>query len=110
MGIDLRIERITRHHHDIDLEIPSEQSQEFVKFLADRNYRVFKTGLAMDVFPNRRIILANECGPEKCVPEEGRIKAYKVNSRGEILDGLFDHICYLDLFFTRDSINGKEFG
>ncbi|MCK5149412.1 hypothetical protein KAJ87_00610 [Candidatus Pacearchaeota archaeon] len=110
MGIDLRIGKMTRNHHDIDLEIPSEQSQEFVNFLTDKNYGLFKTYTALDIYPNKRIIMAKSCGLEKCVPEEGRIKAYKLNKKGEILDGNFDHLCYLDLFFTRESEEGRVFG
>lgn len=109
MGIDVRIGRITREHHDFDIEVPSENRHEFIDYMGRKGYSLFKRMVATDLPPDRRVILFGKCSEFECVPEEERIKVAKTKD-GIVVDGTFTHLSYLDVFFTRSTGKGTEFG
>jgi hypothetical protein len=109
MGIDVHIGKITREHHDFDIEIPSESRHEFKAYMKSKDYSLFKRLAATDLPPDKRVVLFDACYENECVPEEERVKAAKTKD-GVIVDGDFTHLSYLDVFFTRHTDEGTEFG
>lgn len=109
MGIDVRIGKITREHHDFDIEIPSESRHEFKAYMQIKGYSLFKRVVATDVPPDKRVVLFDVCYESECFPEEERVKAARTKN-GVIVDGEFNHLSYIDVFFTRHTYEGTEFG
>lgn len=108
MGLDLNLGEITRMHHDFDIEAPSERFSELVGHMMKRGYGLFRKLMSMDVYPKKRAVVYERFSADSApIGKEMRFVRLMGDKADERND---DMLSYIDVFFTRDTEKGREFG
>ena len=109
LGIDLHTGKLNRFHHDIDIEVPSEQKEDFLSHMSSHNYSLFKKVMSANVPSQKRMVVYANVSSDKCVPDNKRFRLVKTNEAG-IVDGTINPLSYIDIFFTKMGVEGVQVG
>ena len=110
VGIDLYLGKMTRFHHDIDIEVPSENTNQLIDYIKGINYTLLQKVLSTNIPKNKRLVIYKEANIRECVPEsKARYRLVNYN-HGRIIDGKLNFLSYIDVSFTRQHGSGTEVG
>jgi hypothetical protein len=110
VGIDLYLGRMTRFHHDFDIEVPSEQVEDVRDYMEEQGYFLLRKVMTSNVPRNRRMAVYHEVDPSECSPDnEARFRLVK-QSNGQIVGGELGFLSYIDVSFTKQQERGVEAG
>lgn len=110
IGLDIHAGEMRRFHHDIDIEIPSEQKVEMLNYMARIGYSLFTKVLVANLPRNMRLAIYQESDVSKCAPEaKSRFRLVK-SSDDRLIEREPWPLQYIDVSFTRKLDSGIEVG
>lgn len=108
LGIYLQKGKITRFHHDIDIEIDTKDVEKLHTHMKTKDYSLMKKILTANIPTNKRMAVYTECKPEECTPElESRVRL--VHNSSKIVQKL-ELLSFIDISFKQKNNQETLFG
>ena len=110
LGIDAHLGLFTRHHHDIDIEVRSEDVKEITEHMHSKGYLLLKRLLTANISTRKRLALYQTEDGSSCLPSADVRVRFVKSQDGKVVDGELTFLSYIDVSFTKDHSNGVEIG
>jgi hypothetical protein len=110
LGIDAHLGLFTRHHHDIDIEVRSEDVKDVAKHMHSKGYLLLKRLLTANISKGKRLALYQTEDGSSCIPKADMRVRFVKSQNGKVVDGELSFLSYIDVSFTKDHSDGVEIG